>query len=310
MADQTYKTFFNRLYHNAYSRSKRIVSRKQAFITVHFTENGQNSIVADKVDTSEIANLTSLAEYQKPEKIFAIIDVDGKKTMYEHSFIQNEQLQEFSNNSQTNYKVFQENSNKPQTNLKQMEGQALNSGIGFAGLGETNVKEYVNKVLAEERREREFIDLQSELAAKKEEIQKLNQVINEFEKTLDTSEDKLEKLEEELESKKKIRYWAGMTGDILESIGFKKEALRQPLAGFLTGEEGSEDITPQSNNTDESEIVEEEGNSKRNELIELIHSYLHKIDDQTLRSIFLIFSEIERDKTIASKIIEQLNIEQ
>ena len=309
MADQTYKIFFSRLYHNAYSRSKRIVAIKQAFLTVHFTENGQNIIVAEKVDTSEIANLTSLAEYKKPEKIFAIIDVDGKKTMYEQSFIQNEQLQELSNNSQTNNKGLQKISNKFQTNLKQMEAQALSSRIGFAGFGETNVKEYVNKVLAEERRERDFVDLKSELEAKKEEIQKLNNIITEFEETLDTSEDKLEKLEEELESKKKIRYWAGMTGDILESIGFKKEALRQPLAGFLTGEESSESLSQNNIDTDESGIVEEEENDKRSELINLIHSYLHKIDDKTLANIFLIFSEIERDRTIANKIIEQFKIQ-
>jgi len=253
-----------------------------------------------------------LAEYQKPEKIFAIINVDGRKTMYEQEFAQDEEIQKISRESQENLNNLQEFSSKSQT-IDPMEHQMIKTEMPFAGFGETSVKKYVEKVLADERREREFIDLQAELLKKKEEIQRLNQQISEFEKNIDETEDKVEKLETELENKKKIRYWAGMTGDILESIGFKKESLRQPLAGILTGEEESpkelqENKTVQQ--ADESGIVEEEHSTKRSELIGLITAYLKEIDDQTLANVFMIFSEIERDKNIAVQIIQQLNIEQ
>jgi len=96
---------------------------------------------------------------------------------------------------------------------------------------------------------------------------------------------------------------------VLDSIGIKKEMLKQPLAGLMSSENEDEpkQLSEQSSD-DESGIVEDNPQKgKRSELITLISDYLQTVDNQTLANIFMIFSEIEQDNNISKVLVEQLS---
>ncbi|MBI4946372.1 MAG: hypothetical protein HY840_08225, partial [Bacteroidetes bacterium] len=141
--------------------------------------------------------------------------------------------------------------------------------------------------------------------------------------------------EEALESKKQVKYYAGMLGDILESIGIKKDKLRKPLAELmgLDDNEDKDEKKKLTSKQDNSGIVDEnksqnttqeqsssentsgnnatsqamsEDEQKRSEIIALISQYLTNVNNQLLGEIFTIFSEIESDKTLAPNIIEYI----
>ena len=189
------------------------------------------------------------------------------------------------------------------------QGNGNTQGMnGFQGFGQVSVEEYINKKLEDERKNQQLKSLESELSQKKEEIVKLNSHIENLETEIEESEKLRGELEGVLESKKSIRYWAGFTGDILESFGMKKEHLREPLAGLMATEpdDGQEALPGDTN--DRSGIVEESPpDDKRAELITLIKEYLQTVDDRTLADVFIIFSEIEQDKGLAPQIINYLN---
>ena len=304
-----YQHYFKRLYHNAYRRIKSNTQDDMASITLLFTVDGKSFKVAEDKALYEIQTLRKMAEYHKPDSIMAEILVGGKKTVYRGSF--DNEKETFGNKRKIKGNIKQSIDNKMET-LSKDQKQVQNPSLGYIGLGEVSVDEYINKKLEEDRKDRKMADLELELTQKKEEITRLNQAINKLENAIDDSEREVDELQENLEAKKKIRYWAGLTGDILESIGVKKETLREPFAGLLASDDDQKQIpensTEQNVVQDQSGIVEDNPqNDKRNELISLIHDYLKQVDNTTLSNIYLIFSEIEQDKSLSQFIIDQLD---
>jgi hypothetical protein len=114
-----------------------------------------------------------------------------------------------------------------------------------------------------------------------------------------------EQLRTELESKKQIRYYAGMLGDILEGIGISKDKIRSPIAHLMgvteTAESTKEDET--ETQVEEPEIKPKSQQSKRREIITLIADYLESTDNQTLGKVFTVFSEIEYNPPLADDLI-------
>jgi DNA repair exonuclease SbcCD ATPase subunit len=167
------------------------------------------------------------------------------------------------------------------------------------GLGEIEINQLVDERFKQRQQSAEY-------EAMKE---KVSGLYTENEELLDEIEDlknQKEQLEKELDSKKNIRYYAGMLGDILESFGIAKDTIRKPLAGLMGIEETEK---PKLAETDRSGIVENVSpeEERRTEIISLIGEYLRSTSNQALVKVFTIFSEIEKDEKVADTIIEYLN---
>jgi len=170
----------------------------------------------------------------------------------------------------------------------------------FQGYGEAEINSLVDQRLREQKRAEDFERLQRE-------VQEFTEELEEQRERVELLEHENDMLKEELESKKQLRYYAGMLGDILEGIGIPREKLRNPLASLM----GVTDLEPvqHSIGSDTSGIVEDVSahtspeEQKRNEIVSLMTEYLKTRDNQTLLNVFSIFSEIEQNPNIAFDIL-------
>ena len=180
----------------------------------------------------------------------------------------------------------------------------------FKGFGEAEINQIVDQRFRERQRTVEYEGLKERVLELTEENEELQDSIEELE-TENT------RLEQELESKKQVRYYAGMLGDIFESFGIDKGRIKKPIAelmGITDTDEKPKQIG--SSVADSSGIVDETVKNqaptaeeqKRTEIITLIAEYLKTTSNQTLANIFSIFSEIEADNSIAEKLIQHITI--
>ena len=189
---------------------------------------------------------------------------------------------------------------------------------GFGAVEQKNIESIVNKRLEEERKSIELVDLKTKLNERNESLDKQSKQIGDLESEIESKDEEISDLKQSIESKKNFKYYAGITGDILQSFGIKKEIIAKPLGGLLSGH--SEDETKALNekasndaNTDTSGIIEEQPShtpsvtSKRDEMIDLLSMYIENLDTSTLEKLFDIFSEIENNKSNADKILQFLN---
>lgn len=169
----------------------------------------------------------------------------------------------------------------------------------FQGLGEAEVSAMVEKRMQDLRREDEFRELKEIVKELAGENEILKNKVEELEQ-------ENENLEEDLEKKKQVKYYAGMLGDILESLGIPKERIRKPIAELM-GINDSENNKTLHPSPDGSGIVDDNPeNAKRAEIIGLISDYLKTVNNQLLGELFSIFSEVEANHNLAGEIIEYL----
>jgi len=193
--------------------------------------------------------------------------------------------------------------------LREKNNNATSSN--FHGLGEAEINSIVEKRFDEKKKEYEFNEMTEAVKDLSEENEELQARIDELEKQNN-------ELSQSLEQKKQIRYYAGMLGDILESIGIRKEKLSKPIAELMGIDEKPE-LKQIAGRTDNSGIVEENAfqqpnsgmsmtsdEQKRFEIISLISQFLNSVDNQLLGELFTIFSEIETNRTFAPEILEYI----
>lgn len=286
MSGTDLKNFVKYIKDRAYDLVER--QHKDLRVSVDFTTAGQTVRKVDNEDRTGVFQLEKMIRFEDPERVLVIFFVDGNPTEYTFS--------------------------RTTGNDEKRSLPAKNDRYMFSGFGEAEIEGIINKRLEEERKIREIAELRKEIDRKNDEIKKLSGEQQEIQTRLNEKLDRITELENELEAKKTIRYFAGFAGDILESIGIKKSQLRQPLAGFLTEEQNDQKSLPEKKTTttkDESGIVEETASQpsqseKRLELINLIREYLNTTDDDTLVNIFTIFSEIEQDKMMSYQLVEHI----
>lgn len=191
----------------------------------------------------------------------------------------------------------------------------LNQPLPFKGFGEAEINQIVDQRLSERQRQIEHEEL-------KEEVKQLTDENEELENRIEELENKNSELEAELATKKEVKYYAGMLGDILESFGIKKENIKKPIAELMgiSERKDAERKELAAKTTDNSGIVEEQPEpqkptevnhgspeeQKRNELITLIAEYLKTTSIIVLAKIFSIFSDIEANNAVADELIEYL----
>lgn len=193
--------------------------------------------------------------------------------------------------------------------LREKNNNATSSN--FHGLGEAEINSIVEKRFDEKKKEYEFNEMT-------EAVKDLSEENDELKARIEELESQNEELSQSLEQKKQIRYYAGMLGDILESIGIRKEKLSKPIAELMGIDEKPEQ-KQLAGRTDNSGIVEENAfqqpnsgmpmtsdEQKRFEIISLISQFLNSVDNQLLGELFTIFSEIETNRTLAPEILEYI----
>jgi len=188
--------------------------------------------------------------------------------------------------------------------LTQPEPEAETSG--FKGLGEVEINRIVDERFRERQRNADYETL-------KERVMELTEENEELHDSIEELENENTRLEQELESKKQIKYYAGMLGDIFESFGISKDRIKKPIADLMGINDSDEKPKSIEAKADNSGIVDEPKSAttaeeqKRIEIITLIAEYLKTTSNQTLANVFSIFSEIEADNGIADKLIAYIN---
>jgi len=255
---------------------------KRILYTTTFINGRSHRKVLEKMDAlSLIKQVNTFLEVEKPEKIKIDLFTDSGEYV--------------------DMNVCDVIDNTPQ----------VNQPIPFKGFGEAEINQIVDQRLTERQRLIEHEEL-------KEEVKELTSENEELQNRIEELENKNEELETELESKKEIKYYAGMLGDILESFGIAKSTIKKPIAELMGISEKKETPVKQlpAKTTDNSGIVEETPaapqasrtpeDEERANVINLIADYLKSTPNNVLAKIFYIFSDIEANNAVADDLIEYL----
>jgi hypothetical protein len=153
---------------------------------------------------------------------------------------------------------------------------------GYSGLGEAEVNELVQRKFSEMERSRELERLTSEL----QRVSALNEEL----------EFQVQDMQNSLEAKKQVEYYSNIIGMALP--GLAKFFTNSPVGtafNFLAG-------------TNEEKSIEkplgDSSDSQRETILEMITTFVQTLDNQELGTIYLMLSEIEKDRSNIQKILQ------
>jgi hypothetical protein len=251
------------------------------FSAIFITGREKNKLI-DRAPVQQLSLITKNLKYEKPDKV-RIELYDGKEAV-NPLWLKEIQLA-----------------------LPETENDA--EPDNFRGLGEADISRIVDERFKERQRLAEYEQLKERVLELSEENEELRDAIEEL-------ENHASQVETELESKKQIRYYAGMLGDILESFGIARDKVKKPLAELMgLHEAGENPKSIQQKSGDTSGIVETREpvnvlsveEQKRNEIIALVAEYLKSTSNEILGAIFTIFSEVEQNNSLAPEIVGFIN---
>jgi hypothetical protein len=153
---------------------------------------------------------------------------------------------------------------------------------GYAGLGEAEVNELVQRKFSEMERSRELERLTSEL----QRVSALNEEL----------EFQVQDMQNSLEAKKQVEYYSNIIGMALQGLAkFFTNSHVGTAFNFLAG-------------TNEEKSIEkpfgDASDSQRETILEMITTFVQTLDNQELGTIYLMLSEIEKDRTNIQKILQ------
>jgi len=153
---------------------------------------------------------------------------------------------------------------------------------GYAGLGDAEVNELVQRKFSEMERSRELERLTSEL----QRVSALNEEL----------EFQVQDMQNSLEAKKQVEYYSNIIGMALP--GLAKFFTNSPVGtafNFLAGTNEEKSIEkPHGDSSD----------SQRETILEMITTFVQTLDNQELGTIYLMLSEIEKDRSNIQKILQ------
>jgi hypothetical protein len=254
---------------------------KDVLFTAIFITGREKSKLIDRAPVQQLALITKNLKYENPDKV-RIELYDGKDSV--------------------NPLWLKEILLAP----PQMETESETGS--FRGFGEAEISRIVDERFKERQRLAEYEQL-------KERVLELTGENEELRDTIEQLENHTSQVETELESKKQIRYYAGMLGDILESFGIARDKVKKPLAELMGFNDTMDPKSIKGNHDDRSGIVESQEtisglspeDQKRYEIIALVAEYLKTTSNEILGAVFTIFSEIEQNNVLASEIVGFIN---
>lgn len=163
-----------------------------------------------------------------------------------------------------------------------IEANEVVGSTSFQGLGEAEVNDLLNHKIAEMRKEEELEGLRED----NETLQREN----------DQLQRQLTDLEEVVEAKKKMEYYANILG--LAFPGLAKMLSATPLGGTLGALAGLEN----------DELGEEESKEKsqRETIIDLVTEFMSSLDDGMLGQLYLVFIELSNNPSLIGTLLNQL----
>ncbi len=254
---------------------------KDVLFTAIFISGREKSKLIDRAPVQQLALITKNLKYENPDKV-RIELYDGKDAV--NPLWLKEIL------------------------LATQESETETESSGFRGLGEAEISRIVDERFQERQRLAEYEHL-------KERVLELTGENEELRDTIEQLENHTSQVETELESKKQIRYYAGMLGDILESFGIARDKVKKPLAELMGLNETGNPQPISGKQDDRSGIVDSHQSittpspedQKRNEIIALVAEYLKSTSNEILGAVFTIFSEVEQDNSLAPAIVGFIN---
>jgi len=167
--------------------------------------------------------------------------------------------------------------------------RALN---GYAGLGEAEVNDLVQRKFTEMERSKELERMSSEL-------QRLQSVNDEL-------EFQMQDMQNTLDAKKQVEYYSNIIGMALPGLAkFLSNSPMGAAMNFLAGTEVQGKEIEQG-----KEVESEPKDSQRETILEMIASFCKTMSNQELGTMYLMLSEIEKDRNNLQRILQFITQQQ
>jgi len=157
---------------------------------------------------------------------------------------------------------------------------------GYSGLGEAEVNDLVQRKFSEMERSKELERMSAELQRLQTENEELEFQMQDMQNTLD--------------AKKQVEYYSNIIGMALP--GLAKFLTNSPVGAamnFLAGTEQEDKNIEQGKDTET-----EPKDSQRDTILEMIFSFCKTMNDQELGTMYLMLSEIEKDRGNLQRILQ------
>ncbi|OYU82632.1 MAG: hypothetical protein CFE24_14920 [Flavobacterium sp. BFFFF2] len=161
---------------------------------------------------------------------------------------------------------------------------STNTSSNFSGLGEAEVNELVQRKFAEMEKNKDLKFMSSEI----DRLKSLNEDLA-FQ---------VQDMEASLDAKKQIEYYTNIIGMALP--GLAKFFTGSPVANainFLAGTEEQPKTIEQNN-------IKENSPEQRETILEMISGFCQTMSNQELGTMYLLLSEIEKDRNSLKRILE------
>ena len=158
---------------------------------------------------------------------------------------------------------------------------------GYAGLGEAEVNDLVQRKFSEMEKSRELDRMQAEVAKLKAENEELEFQVQDMQNTLD--------------AKKQVEYYTNIIG--MAMPGLAKFFTGTPMASAINFLAGTE---PENTVKSEPEKVSDPADSQRETILEMINSFCQTMNNQELGTMYMLLSEIEKDRQNLQRILHYI----
>lgn len=162
------------------------------------------------------------------------------------------------------------------------DGDIPKSLSGYGGLGEAEVNEMVQRKFSEMERSKELERLSAELAKATAINEELQYQVSDMQASLD--------------AKKQIEYYSSVIGMALP--GLAKFFTGTPVGNAINFLSGVEESPSQL------EAGKEKDPDQRQTILDLIQSFCQGLSNQELGTMYLLLSEIEKDKAVLKTILD------
>jgi len=155
---------------------------------------------------------------------------------------------------------------------------------GYAGLGEAEINDLVNK---------RFVELE-----RQKELERVNQELNELRERNGELERELEELTTTVEAKKQVEYYSSIIGAALPGLAkFFEASAIGPALTFLAGSEDDKE-----NGLDEP-LLEAPMVSAP---VDMLCNFIRTLNEQEIATLYLLMAEVEKDRSNIQRVLSYI----
>ena len=159
---------------------------------------------------------------------------------------------------------------------------------GYAGLGEAEINDLVNK---------RFVELE-----KQKELERVNQELNELRERNGELERELEELTTTVEAKKQVEYYSSIIGAALPGLAkFFQATAIGPALNFLAGSESS---LPESGTASSLEAP------VASAPVDMLCNFIRTLNEQEIATLYLLMAEVEKDRSNIQRVLSYITRQQ